>query len=164
MESIQQTYVTPDGSVYKGDKKVGINDTVVPDRPTPWSVWANGEWLVDVPALIARLTTDINSWRDEQEQQLILFEYAGRTWDGGLRVADRLRPVTLLASLPAGFFWTDASNDDVELSYQEVVGLAAAHEAALVQHGWSIHARQRTMKQSLLALTAEELLLFKPSW
>ncbi len=103
----------------------------------------------------------IQSWRDAEEAKPITFEYAGRTWDGGLVTRQRLQPVLALESLPEGFFWTDAGNSDVPVTLADLVALNQAHEAALVQEGFRIHSRQRQMKSEIETMSLEELMEFK---
>ncbi len=103
----------------------------------------------------------IQSWRDAEEAKPITFEHAGRVWDGGLVTRQRLQPVLALESLPEGFFWTDAGNNDVPVTLADLMGLNQAHEAALVQEGFRIHALQRQMKAAIESMTLEQLKLFK---
>ncbi|MCG9052342.1 DUF4376 domain-containing protein [Laribacter hongkongensis] len=107
---------------------------------------------------------DINAWRDQQEMSGIVFEHAGRRWDGGLRVRSRLSPVVSLPELPAGFFWTDADNNDVPITQPELIELNAAHEAAITAQGFRIHTRQREMKQIIESMDREQLKAFVPGW
>ena len=104
----------------------------------------------------------IQSWRDAEEAKPITFEHAGRVWDGGLVTRQRLQPVLALESLPEGFFWTDAGNNDVPVTLADLVALNQAHETALVAEGFKIHARQRQMKSDIATMTLVELQNFKP--
>lgn len=106
--------------------------------------------------LRAALHARINDWRDEQERGVIVFEHAGRSWDGGLHVRTRLQPVLSLAEMPHGFFWTDAANNDVPMTMPELQALNVAHEAAIVTRGFEIHVRQRAMKSEVAALATIE--------
>lgn len=106
--------------------------------------------------------TRIQAWRDAEEAKPITFEHAGRVWDGGLVTRQRLQPVLALESLPDGFFWTDAGNNDVPVTLTELVAVNQAHEAALVQEGFRIHALQRQMKLAIESMTLEQLSAFKP--
>lgn len=110
------------------------------------------------------LLAAINAWRSDQEQQAIVFEHAGRQWDGGLAVRDRLQAVARMTKLPDGFFWTDAANNDVPVSIADVAALNQAHESALVMQGWRIHARQREMKRQLSSLADSDLGAFVVGW
>lgn len=106
----------------------------------------------------------IERWRDDQEHAGMKFWHAGRRWDGGLVVRQRLQPVLGLAALPDGFFWTDADNSDVPISMPALQSLSAAHEQALVLRGFEIHARQRAMKAEIADMDRAELLAFAPGW
>ena len=104
----------------------------------------------------------IQAWRDAEEAKPIIFEHAGRVWDGGLVTRQRLQPVLALETLPEGFFWTDAGNNDVPVTLADLVALNQAHEAALVQEGFRIHTLQRQMKAAIEPMTLEQLKAFKP--
>lgn len=104
----------------------------------------------------------IQAWRDAEEAKPITFEHAGRVWDGGLVTRQRLQPVLALEYLPEGFFWTDAGNNDVPVTLTDLVALNQAHETALVQEGFRIHALQRQMKSAIESMTLEQLKAFKP--
>lgn len=106
----------------------------------------------------------IGQWRDQQEASGFTFVHADREWDGGLVVRQRMQPVLGLPTLPEGFFWTDALNNDVPMDMASLQLLASAHEQALVVRGFQIHARQRAMKESLGTMTRQQLLDFTPGW
>lgn len=123
---------------------------------TSWSY--DGEAFTPPPGpsladLIERKRAEIEEWRDTQEHAGIVFEHAGREWDGGLKVRTRLQPVIALPALPEGFFWTDHANDDVPMTLADVQALNTAHEVAIVMRGFAIHSRQRVMKEDVAALT-----------
>ena len=139
-----------------------------PAQPSPHHVfdYDTKQWVDTRPLsdLQATAHTAIERWRDTQESAGMFFEHAGREWDGGLIVRQRLQPVLLLPALPPGFFWTDAGNADVPMDMPALQALAAAHEQALVIRGFEIHARQRAMKNALVTMTRDELLAFAPGW
>lgn len=111
------------------------------------------------------LRDQINAWRDVQEAATIVFEHAGRRWDGGLAVRTRLLPMLSLPALPPGFFWTDADDNDVPVDAAALAALGAAHEAAIVTQGFAIHVRQRAMKAEIDALgDAAALQAYEPAW
>lgn len=66
---------------------------------------------VEIEALRTAARQNVSGWRDEQERGGFIFEHAGRRWDGGKDVSDRMQPLLSLPALPPGFFWTDA--DDI---------------------------------------------------
>lgn len=104
----------------------------------------------------------IEVWRDAQERAPLVFEHAGHDWDGGLAARQRLQPVIALDALPDGFFWTDANNNDVPVSLDDLRALNAAHEAAIVLRGFEIHAAQRAMKSALESMDQTDLQAFDP--
>ncbi|EJL9931377.1 DUF4376 domain-containing protein, partial [Salmonella enterica] len=60
--------------------------------------------------------SEINAWRDAQENGSVIFTLNGHRWDCGKASQTRLSPVVTVAKsgmLPPGFFWTDADNIDV---------------------------------------------------
>ncbi|EHI3193196.1 DUF4376 domain-containing protein [Salmonella enterica] len=99
---------------------------------------------------------EINAWRDDQESGNYPFELNGHRWDCSKASQDRLAPVTAVArqgTLPAGFFWTDADNEDIPMTADELVSLEAAMQQNMVLQGFKIHERQRQMKEEVEALT-----------
>lgn len=115
--------------------------------------WVDPRTLQDIKDLAH---TKIESWRNKQEAAGFVFEHAGHQWDGGLVVRQRMQPVLNLLSLPEGFFWTDANNNDVPMSMNSLKELANAHETALVIKGFEIHAQQRAMKNALDSASSKE--------
>ncbi|EOU6712336.1 DUF4376 domain-containing protein, partial [Escherichia coli] len=80
----------------------------------------------------------------------------------------RLEPSVAAAKsgkLPEAFFWTDAENNDVEVTAEELIALSEAAEQAMFTKGMEIHVRQRTMKKELEKLTsADEILAYRVGW
>lgn len=110
---------------------------------------------------------EIGSWRDRQENSLIVFEHAGRRWDGGKVVRERL--VTIISAMKTvgeidGFFWTDADNNDVPVTLPELEALVAVHDVAIAMQGNKIHVRQRQMKDAVAAMDETELAAFVLGW
>ena len=105
----------------------------------------------------------VQAWRDAEEAKPITFEHGGRVWDGGLVTRRRLQPVLALKELPEGFFWSDAGNNDVPVALSYMVSLNQAHEAALAEAGFRIHAQQRQMKADIESMTTEQLIAFIPN-
>ncbi len=102
---------------------------------------------------------EISRWRDDQENAGIIFEWNGHRWDGGKISRSRLAPVIAVAqagALPAGFFWTDADNQDITLTPEELVQLDAAMLQAMVIRGFQIHERQRQMKEDVAGLESAD--------
>ncbi|EKS4650112.1 DUF4376 domain-containing protein [Salmonella enterica] len=99
---------------------------------------------------------EINAWRDSQEDGNIIFTLNGHRWDCGKASQARLAPVVAVAksgALPSGFFWTDADNNDVPMTTDELTALEAAMQQNMVLQGFKIHERQRQMKEAVDKLT-----------
>ncbi|EJX0512057.1 DUF4376 domain-containing protein [Salmonella enterica] len=99
---------------------------------------------------------EINAWRDSQEDGNIIFTLNNHRWDCGKASQARLAPVVAVAksgALPSGFFWTDADNNDVPMTTDELTALEAAMQQNMVLQGFKIHERQRQMKEAVDKLT-----------
>lgn len=99
---------------------------------------------------------EINAWRDVQESGNYPFELNGHRWDCSKASQDRLAPVTAVArqgTLPPGFFWTDADNEDIPVTADELSALEGAMQQNMVLQGFKIHERQRQMKEEVDKLT-----------
>ncbi|WP_370611601.1 DUF4376 domain-containing protein [Citrobacter meridianamericanus] len=111
---------------------------------------------------------EISGWRDRQENGNIIFELDGHRWDASKASQERLAPVVQVASageLPAGFFWTDADNNDVPVDAAALRQLELAMQSAMVKRGFQIHERQRQMKDEVFALTLPEAIKqYRPGW
>ncbi|WZX59618.1 DUF4376 domain-containing protein [Salmonella enterica subsp. diarizonae serovar 58:r:z53] len=100
--------------------------------------------------------SEINAWRDAQENGSVIFTLNGHRWDCGKASQTRLAPVVAVArtgALPPGFFWTDADNIDVPMTADELTALEAAMQQNMVIQGFKIHERQRQMKEEVDKLT-----------
>lgn len=122
------------------------------------------ERVAALEGLRAQVRAGITAWRDLQEAGGFVFEHAGRSWDGGKAVRDRLQPMLDLPALPPGFFWTDADDNDVEVTPEELADLYVAHQMALITKGFEIHVRQREMKAAIETMTMAQLQAFVPGW
>ncbi|ECD8044687.1 DUF4376 domain-containing protein, partial [Salmonella enterica] len=111
---------------------------------------------------------EINRWRDRQENGNVSFDWSGRKWDAGKDTLARITPVLIVASagkLPAGFFWTDADDNNVPLNADELIQLNQEIAFAMVMQGFKIHERQQKMKQDLEALTrVNDILAYSVGW
>ncbi|EPC4825783.1 DUF4376 domain-containing protein, partial [Salmonella enterica] len=89
-------------------------------------------------------------------------------WDAGKDTLARITPVLIVASagkLPAGFFWTDADDNNVPLNADELIQLNQEIAFAMVMQGFKIHERQQKMKQDLEALTrVNDILAYSVGW
>lgn len=106
---------------------------------------------------IAAKHAEINTWRDNQERENLLFDHDGQQWDGGVdsknRMDETLALANALGGLPADFFWTTADNQDIPMDLPTLQALAGALAAARGLRGFDIHARQRQMKAEVAELT-----------
>ncbi|EAA9303248.1 DUF4376 domain-containing protein [Salmonella enterica] len=111
---------------------------------------------------------EINAWRDQQENGSTTFDWNGHKWDAGKASQDRLAPVLAVAKsgqLPDGFFWTDASNEDVPVTVDDLLAIDAGMTQAMVAQGFKIHERQRQMKKDITELTkVSDILNYSVGW
>ncbi|EEZ4540926.1 DUF4376 domain-containing protein, partial [Escherichia coli] len=115
----------------------------------------SGRWGFDGEKITDLLTAEkargmkgdeINAWRNEMEAANYTFEHNGRKWDYGKSTQTRLEPSVAAAKagkLPEAFFWTDAENNDVPVTAEELIALSEAAEQAMFTKGMEIHVRQR---------------------
>ncbi|HAX1982934.1 TPA: DUF4376 domain-containing protein [Escherichia coli] len=107
-------------------------------------------------------TAEINAWRDAMEAASYVFEFNGRRWDYGKETQARLEPSAAAAragTLPEQFFWTDADNNDVPMTAEELIALSDAAQQAMFTKGMEIHVRQRNMKKEIAELQDVEAIL-----
>ncbi|HIB5305111.1 TPA: DUF4376 domain-containing protein, partial [Escherichia coli] len=116
----------------------------------------SGRWGFDGEKITDLLTAEkargmkgdeINAWRNAMEAANYTFEHNGRKWDYGKSTQTRLEPSVAAAKagkLPEAFFWTDAENNDVPVTAEELIALSEAAEQAMFTKGMEIHVRQRT--------------------
>lgn len=129
-----------------GDLKAGKYGPVTPFTVTP----------AILAAAKAARHAEISTWRDIQESGNIIFTMNGHRWDGGRASQSRLAPVVAVAksgALPPGFFWTDADNNDVPVTAEQLTALEAAMQQSMVIQGFKIHERQRRMKAEVNRLS-----------
>lgn len=111
---------------------------------------------------------EINAWRDQQENGSTTFDWNGHKWDAGKASQDRLAPVLVVAKsgqLPDGFFCTDASNEDVPVTVDDLIAIDAGMTQAMVIQGFKIHERQRQMKKDIAELTkVSDILNYSVGW
>ncbi|EHO3179698.1 DUF4376 domain-containing protein [Escherichia coli] len=111
---------------------------------------------------------EINAWRDAMEASGYVFEHRGRKWDYGKEAMTRLGMSASAARggvLPEGFFWTDAENNDVPMTADELISLSDAAGKAMFRKGLEIHIRQREMKKAIAELSdSETILAYRVGW
>lgn len=108
---------------------------------------------------------EISVWRTEQEKESIFFLLNGHRWDASKASLERLAAVVSVARaerLPAGFFWTDADNQDVPMNAAALRQLELSMQDAMVMRGFQIHERQRQMKEEVADINA--ITAYQPGW
>ncbi|WZX60077.1 DUF4376 domain-containing protein [Salmonella enterica subsp. diarizonae serovar 58:r:z53] len=99
---------------------------------------------------------EINRWRSQQENANYTFQFNNHNWDYGKTTQERLSISVQMAKqnkLPAVFIWTDADNNDVPMTADELLNLSDAIDQAMFTRGLQIHMRQRAMKEEIDKLT-----------
>ncbi|MFS9881519.1 DUF4376 domain-containing protein, partial [Salmonella enterica] len=124
--------------------------------------------LPDIDDARSRKHTEINTWRNTQENANYVFQFNNHNWDYGKATQERLSLSVQMAKqnkLPDGFIWTDADNNDVPMTSGELLNLSDAIDQAMFTKGLQIHMRQRQMKEELDKLTdAQAVLDYVVGW
>ncbi|ELW7418187.1 DUF4376 domain-containing protein [Salmonella enterica] len=124
--------------------------------------------LPDIEDARARKLTEVNDWRNAQENTSYIFSFNNRRWDYSKATQERLSLSVQMAKqnkLPAGFIWTDADNIDVPMAAGELLNLSDAIDQAMFTKGLQIHMRQRAMKEELSRLTdAGDVMSYIVGW
>lgn len=149
----------------------------VPDTTANRRADISGRWGFDGETVVDLLTPEkarrqkrdeINQWRDNQEDGNTIFEWNGHRWDANKASQQRMSSILALpdtTSLPDGFYWTDADNNDVSVTRDDLIAINEHMTAAMIAQGWKIHERQREMKKEVDALTrVTDILNYKPDW
>ncbi|EDW9603353.1 DUF4376 domain-containing protein, partial [Salmonella enterica subsp. enterica serovar Ohio] len=144
---------------------VGLSVAEVPDTTANRRADISGWWGFDGEKIVDLMTTDkareqktreIDAWRNKQESGSVTFTWNNHSWDASKESQDRLAPVLVVAKsgqLPDGFFWTDANNEDVPVTIDDLTAIDAGMTQAMVVQGFKIHERQRKMKKDISELT-----------
>ncbi|EDZ6074481.1 DUF4376 domain-containing protein [Salmonella enterica] len=144
---------------------VGLSVAEVPDTTANRRADISGRWGFDGEKIVDLMTTDkareqktreIDAWRNKQESGSVTFTWDNHSWDASKESQDRLAPVLVVAKsgqLPDGFFWTDANNEDVPVTIDDLTAIDAGMTQAMVVQGFKIHERQRKMKKDISELT-----------
>lgn len=149
-----------------------VADTTANRRADISGRWGfDGENVVDLmtPEKARRMKrNEINRWRDNQEDGNTTFEWNGHKWDASKASQERLSSILALsdtASLPDGFYWTDADNNDVSVTRDDLSAINANMTATMVALGWKIHERQREMKKEIDELSrVNDILNYSVGW
>ncbi|ECH9563099.1 DUF4376 domain-containing protein [Salmonella enterica subsp. salamae] len=156
---------------------VGKSVAEVPDTEENRRADISGRWGFDGTDIIDLMTPDkareqkaceIDVWRNKQENGSVTFTWNNHSWDASKASQDRLAPVLIVAKsgqLPPGFFWTDASNEDVPVTVDDLTAIDAGMTQAMVVQGFKIHERQRQMKKDISELTkVSDILNYPVGW
>ncbi|EOA1534713.1 DUF4376 domain-containing protein [Salmonella enterica subsp. enterica serovar Braenderup] len=156
---------------------VGKSVAEVPDTEENRRADISGRWGFDGTDIIDLMTADkareqktreIDTWRNRQENGSVTFTWNNHSWDASKASQDRLAPVLTVAKsgqLPPGFFWTDASNEDVPVTVDDLTAIDAGMTQAMVVQGFKIHERQRQMKNDISELTkVSDILNYSVGW
>lgn len=134
-------------------------------------VWNGGEVIrpgVIADVARARKHDEINQWRNDQENADYTFTFNNHRWDYGKATQERLSLSVQMArqnKLPDGFFWTDADNNDVPMTADELLNLSDAIDQVMFTKGMQIHVRQRQMKEDIEKLTsAQDIVNYEVGW
>ncbi|ELQ7075231.1 DUF4376 domain-containing protein [Salmonella enterica] len=156
---------------------VGLSVAEVADTTANRRADISGRWGFDGESVIDLMTLEkarrvkrdaINNWRDNQEDGSAVFEWNGHKWDASKASQERLASILVLtrtADLPAGFYWTDADNNDVSVTPDDLVSISESMTATMVALGWKIHERQRDMKKEVDELVrVNDILNYPVGW
>lgn len=149
-----------------------VADTTANRRADISGRWGfDGENVIDLMTMekARRVKRDeINRWRDGEEDGSAVFEWNGHKWDASKASQERLSSIlqlTRTANLPAGFYWTDADNNDVVVTPDDLVSINENMTATMVMQGWKIHERQRDMKKEVDELNrVNDILNYPVGW
>ncbi|ECO9820076.1 DUF4376 domain-containing protein [Salmonella enterica] len=155
----------------------GLSVAEVPDTTANRRVDISGRWGFDGTTVIDLMTLDkareqktreIDAWRNTQENGDVTFTWNNHSWDASKASQDRLVPVLIVAKsgqLPDGFFWTDANNEDVPVTVDDLTAIDAGMTQVMVSQGFKIHERQRQMKKDISELTkVSDILNYPVGW
>ncbi|HGG6756917.1 TPA: DUF4376 domain-containing protein [Salmonella enterica subsp. enterica serovar Java] len=156
---------------------VNLSVAEVPDTTANRRADISGRWGFDGENVVDLMTPEkarrtkrdeINRWRDRQEEGNVVFEWNGHRWDASKASQERLSSILVLtrtANLPVGFYWTDADNNDVSVTPDDLVSINENMTATMVLQGWKIHERQREMKKEVDGLVrVNDILNYPVGW
>ncbi|HAF6260761.1 TPA: DUF4376 domain-containing protein [Salmonella enterica] len=165
----ETVYDTTTGNqVYISEAGPLPENTTTQAPASPVDKFENGKWVADLNTALTQKHSEINDWRNIQENMNYVFRFNNHNWDYGKTTQERLSLSVQMAKankLPAGFIWTDADNNDVPMSAGELLNLSDAIDQAMFTMGLQIHLRQREMKEEVDKLTdAQAVLDYVVGW
>ncbi|EIC0887635.1 DUF4376 domain-containing protein [Salmonella enterica subsp. enterica serovar Mikawasima] len=156
---------------------VGLSVAEIPDTTANRRADISGRWGFDGANIIDLMTLErarqqkdreIDTWRDAQESGRVAFDWNNHSWDASKASQDRLAPVLIVAKsgqLPPDFFWTDADNNDIPVTVDDLNAIDAGMTQVMVIQGFKIHERQRQMKKDIAELTrVSDILNYPVGW
>lgn len=97
---------------------------------------------------------EINAWREAQEEGPFTIEYEGRQWQVGAKALQRIDTTASMRNIAGStFYWSDAENEDVPLTGEQLQGLRDAMFAAMAKRNNDLYKQSRAMKEALNRLT-----------
>ncbi|KAB7712782.1 DUF4376 domain-containing protein [Plesiomonas shigelloides] len=133
-------------------------DTAVTGQQV-WQALQSGKYdvtpFVVTPEMLERTKKmkwqEIDAWRKEEEAKPITFEWKGRTWNGGRASLERLAPASMITEQGERklLSWSDANNEQVPMTLDDLVGLYSEMAQAQLQHYDEIYVRQRELKEQV---------------
>lgn len=114
----------------------------------PHSIWQGNDWVQQIDLLRVAKRNDINQWRADQEanpDEMVTVDSI--EWDANPSARSRIESTLNSDYLPP--FWTDANDVDQPITLDTLKSI----HTAIVQRGFEIHARQRTMKAEIEQIT-----------
>lgn len=134
-----------------------------------YPAWVNLPKIEPDPAAArAQKKQQIEQWRTDQENGHYILQFNGANFDYSKETQDRLTLAVDMAkqdTLPGGFFWTDADNNDIPMKQQDIIAFSNAVNSAMFSKGLQIHIRQREMKKEVDALIeVSDILNYSVGW
>ena len=137
-----------------------IEDAWTLEEPLLNSIWKDGSWVIQLDLLRESKRVEINAWRNAEESKTDQVVVVGDvTWNADPFSRARIESTIQSSYIPP--IWTDANDIDQSITREALIAI----HTAIVQQGFTIHARQREMKAELLALeTIDELNNYIVGW
>ncbi|ELB4163391.1 DUF4376 domain-containing protein [Salmonella enterica] len=162
----ETVYDTQTGNpVYISEPGPLPENTTTQAPTSPIDKFENGQWVADLATAFGQKYAEINTWRNAQENANYVFQFNGHNWDYGKLTQDRLSLSVQMAKagkLPDGFIWTDADNNDIPMTADELLSLSDAIDQVMFTKGLQIHMRQRAMKEAVGKLTDASAIMDYP--
>ncbi|MFV0576052.1 MAG: DUF4376 domain-containing protein [Vibrio sp.] len=154
-------YSKETGSEKEFDDKSLVTDDYTLLEPLPNSIWIDDKWVVQLDLAQQSKHNEINAWRDAQENNpTAIVELLDTAWDANPAAQNRISK-TLVSTDAMPPFWTDAYNNDVIITKDELQSIYNQ----IIEIGGLIHVRQRQMKEDIEMLTdAEEVQNYVVGW